>query len=1158
MERSNFVHLHNHTEYSLLDGACRIWDEKKPSELFKIVSNKYKMSSLAITDHGNMFGAIEFYDACLESGIKPIIGCEAYVAKGSRFNKEPKSYSGNYHLTLIAQNNVGYRNLMKLASIAYTEGFYRKPRIDFEVLKNHSEGIICLSGCLQGEIPQAVLENKNDEARALIGKYKELFGRERFYLELMNNGMEEQRKVIKKLMEFSKELDVKVVATNDCHYLHKADAPLHEILLCVDTGTTLDDKKRLKFSTDEFYYRSPEEMTELFKENPSAIQNTLKISDMCAVELNMGQFLLPHYSVPDAFTPISYLEKLCIEGFKNRYKNPTDEHHTRLKKELATIEKMNFAEYFLIVWDFIDFAKKNNIPVGHGRGSGAGSIVAYVLNITNICPIKYGLLFERFLNPDRRTMPDLDIDFADTGRDKVIEYVRDKYGSDRVAQIITYSAMQARSAVKDVARVMGVSATDANKLASMIPHTGITIYEAVHKVSELKKIYQMDDRIKKLFDAASRIEGLKRHTGIHAAGVVIAKDDITNYVPMAVSKRCDSATVTQYDGDSLLKLGLLKIDILGIKTLSVIDECKKLIKERHGVDINDIAFDDQKTFKLFKEASTLGVFQLESSGMRDLLRKLKPTNIEDIIALISLYRPGPMGAGMLDDFVARKHKKVKIIYDHPLMEPILSDTYGVILYQEHVMKIAQTLAGFSAGQADTLRRAMSKKVLEEMDKLENEFVCGCKKNSIEPKTAKKIFEQIKFFAGYGFNKSHAAAYAILAYETAHLKANYTIEFMTALINSEIGRTSKKEEDNKIVTYLRECENYGISILPPSVNASNEVFAIEGKDKIRYGLLAVKNVGEGAARRIVEIRKGEKYKGPYDFMVRAMSHHLNRRSIESLVKAGAFDEFGVNPGAMRGEFLAKLDKYIEISSSINSNGGVGSLLFDFKESEPKINVEFRNLSEHECLQQEKEVLGCYLSGHPLAKYENELLKYSTCRIADLNSENPPRGIVKVAGIVENVKQLISKKAQNAYARFLLEDTETDIEVVIFPKNYKNALAQKVVSGNMIVVKGRLNDRETREIIAEDIMTLEEARKNIPVRYDSLTIKLVSAGLEEDLLMRLKKMFFSHPGDTKVYLEAMSLTGSKYSIDPEINVKVDKTFCENLQKLVGDENVVLTKE
>ncbi|MDI6756929.1 MAG: DNA polymerase III subunit alpha [Endomicrobiia bacterium] len=1161
MQQAPFVHLHNHTEYSLLDGACKIFDGKKPGELFRLIADRYKMRSLAITDHGNMFGAVEFYLACLESGIKPIIGCEVYVAKNSRLDRDPRAR--NYHLTLLARTNEGYRNLMKLVTIGYVEGFYRKPRIDFDALSKYSDGLVCLSGCLQGEIPQAFLDDKDDDAAAIASRYLELFGKERYYLEVMDNGMKEQRAAAKKLVELSKKIGAGLVATNDCHYLNRADAELHDILLCVDTGTTLDDPKRLKFSTDEFYYRSPDEMIKIFAGIPDAVSNTLKISDMCAVELNRGEFLLPAYNdVPEGMTPTEYLEKLCVEGLKIRYAKPAEEHRARLKTELAIIEKMNFAEYFLIVRDFVEYARGEGIPVGYGRGSGAGSIVAYTLNITNICPIKYGLLFERFLNPDRRTMPDLDIDFSDTGRDKVIDYVRKKYGSDRVAQIVTYSAMQARSAIKDVARVMGFAAADANKLAALLPpQVGVAIQESIRTVPELKKVYDSDAKVRKCLDAAMKIEGLKRHTGVHAAGIVIAKDDITNYVPMAVSKRDDS-TVTQYDGDSLLELGLLKVDILGIKTLTVARDCRDLIEKLRGKKIADVPHDDAKTYKLFAEAKTMGVFQLESSGMRGLLRNLKPTGIEDIIALISLYRPGPMGAGMLDDFVARKHKKVKISYEHPLLEPILKDTYGIILYQEHVMKIAQSLAAFTAGQADLLRRAMGKKKPEEIAKLEGDFTGGCRKNGIAAKTAQKIFDQIHHFGGYGFNKSHAAAYAMLAYETAYLKANYTIEFMTALINSEIGRSTKKEEDNKIVAYLKEAENYGIKILPPSVNKSSPQFSVEGQ-AIRYGLLAVKNVGESAASHVVNVRaESGEFKNAYDFMLRASSRELNRKAVESLIKSGSFDGFAETAGYARAEFLAKFEKMGEFVARFNAGGGSSGLLFGVDETEPDFQADFQPLTEHECLKQEKEVLGAYLSGHPLAKMEEELQKYSTHRISELLSQNPPESAVKVAGLVESVKKCVTKNKET-FARFKLEDTADDIDVVVFPRSYQNGAAEKLESGVTVVVKGRLNRasptqlREPREIIAEEVMTLEDARRLAPVRYEKMTIKLMSAGIEEDSLAALRKTLLSHPGETKICLEATDPAGEKFLIETEMAVKIDASLFESVKKMMGPENVVLTK-
>jgi len=1161
MQQSRFVHLHNHTEYSLLDGACKIFDGKKPGELFRTIADRYKMKSLAITDHGNMFGAVEFYTACLESGIKPIIGCEVYFARGSRHDKDARTNPVNYHLTLLAQSNAGYRNLMKLVTIGYLEGFYRKPRIDFEVLSRYSEGLICLSGCMQGQIPQAILEGKPAEAEELAGRFLELFGAQRFYFEIMDNGMKEQKTVADGLLEMSRRMGVNLVATNDCHYLNKEDARLHDILLCVDTGSTLDDPKRLRFSSDEFYYRSPDEMLKIFKDIPEATRNTLKIAEMCAVELPRGEFFLPEYTdIPEGMTAIQYLEKLCQDGLKKRYGKPGPEHTERLKKELAIIDRMNFAPYFLIVRDFVEYARSAGVPVGYGRGSGAGSIVAYVLNITNICPIKYGLLFERFLNPDRRTMPDLDIDFADIGRDKVIDYVRKKYGADRVAQIITYSAMQSRSAIKDVARVMGFTATDANKIASLIPQSaGVagTIYDALKEVPELKKIYDSDERVKQCLDYAMRIEGLKRHAGVHAAGIVIAKDDITNYTPMSISKR-DNSTVTQYDGDSLVELGLLKIDILGIKTLSVVEECKKLVEKHHGKKITTPPPDDRATYKLFSEARTLGVFQLESSGMRDLLRKLKPTGLEDIIALISLYRPGPMGTGMIDDFVSRKHKRVKITYEHPLLEPILRDTYGVILYQEHVMKIAQSLAGFTPGQADILRRAMGKKKPEEIIKVEGDFISGCRKNGIDSRTAKKIFDQIKHFGGYGFNKSHAAAYAMLAYETAYLKANYTLEFMTALINSEIGRSTKKEEDNKIVQYLKEAENYGIKILPPEINKSSPLFTVEGKS-IRYGLLAIKNVGEAAAYHIHKIRSDKgPFKSAYDFILRTAGRELNRKAIESLVKSGAFDSFAETPGYARARILANLGDMIDYAGKMASTDGNG-ILFGVDETEPEFKKDgIMPFSEHECLKQEKEVLGAYLSGHPLSRMEDELKKYSTCQISVLLSDSPPSGNVKVSGLVESLKKMVSKSSRQAYIRFMLEDTSDDIEVVVFPKNYKNGVGDKLSSGEVVVIEGRLNtDRGNKEFIAEKIMTLEEARRLSPVRYEKMTVKIFTAGLEDEVLRRLHKTLLSYPGETRVEIEASDPSGGSYRIETDLSVKVNPHLLEAVKKITGEENVFLTK-
>ncbi len=765
MPHSEFVHLHNHTEYSLLDGACAIVDDKgKPAELLNKISKDFNMGALAITDHGNMYGAVEFYSACRDSGIKPIIGCEVYVAAGSRLEKKIER-SGNWenyhHLTLLAKDLEGYQNLMELVSLGFTEGFYYKPRVDKETIRKYSKGIIALSGCLAGEVASNLFKEDFESARKVAADYKDTFGEGNFYIEIMDNGLPEQKKIIPYLMDISKKLNIPPVATNDCHYLKKDDAYDHDVLLCIGTAKTIDDPGRMKFSSDQFYYKSPDEMIKLFSYIPEACKNTLAIAEKTNITIDFNQLYLPHYPVPEGETPKTYLEKLCQQGLKSRYGDVKEIHEKRLSYELGIINKMGFASYFLIVWDFIKYAKANRVSVGPGRGSGAGSLVAYSLGITDICPLKYGLLFERFLNPERRSMPDLDIDFADTGRDKVIDYVINKYGNKNCAQIITFGAMKARLVVRDVGRVMGFTPSETDRIAKMIPAMGGTIYSALQTVPELNALTKNDSRIAKLLKTAQKLEGLKRHTGVHAAGMVIAKEEITKFSPL--SKGAKDIITTQYDGTILPKLGLLKVDFLGLKTLTVIDDAVELIKKKNkDFSIEIINLEDEKTFQLFRDTKTLGVFQVESKGMRDLMRKLQPTMIEDIIALNALYRPGPMGSGMLDDFVSRKHGRTKVKFDHPILEPILKETYGVILYQEQVMRIATDLAGFTAGQADGLRKAMGKKIPEEIEKQRENFISGAKAKGIDKRLSEKIFDQIVHFGGYGFNKSHAAAYGMLS------------------------------------------------------------------------------------------------------------------------------------------------------------------------------------------------------------------------------------------------------------------------------------------------------------------------------------------------------------------------------------------------------------
>jgi DNA polymerase III subunit alpha len=877
------------------------------------------------------------------------------------------------------------------------------------------------------------------------------------------------------------------------------------------------------------------------------------------VEMSFGQLYLPDYPVPDGKTAENYLEELCREGLKKRYAVPGEVHNQRLDHELSIINKMGFAPYFLIVWDFIKFSKSNGIPVGPGRGSGAGSIVAYSLGITDICPLKYGLLFERFLNPERRTMPDLDIDFADTGRDRVIEYVRNKYGQSNCAQIITFGSMQARLVIRDVARVMGFSVQDSDRIAKMIPF-GSNIYESLQKISELRALANNEDRVAKLLAASQKLEGLKRHTGVHAAGMVIAKDEITKYTPL--SKGAKEIITTQYDGDQLSKLGLLKVDFLGLRTLTVLDDTLKMIHAAGNKEfsLTELTLDDKKTFKLFQDARTLGVFQLESRGMRDLLRKLKPTDIEDIIALISLYRPGPMGSGMIDDFVARKHGRIKVSYEHPLLEPILKDTHGVIVYQEQVMRIATDMAGFTAGQADMLRRAMSKKIPEEMEKHRENFLAGAHKKNVSRATAMKMFDLILKFGGYGFNKSHAAAYGVVAYQTAFCKANYPVEYMTALMNSEIGRSAvvKEDEESKLVTYIQECEHMDIKIFPPTVQRSGVKFERDGGD-IVFGMLAVKNVGEAAVESIVEARKnGGQFKSWEDFLARVDVHSANRKVLESLIKAGAFDCFGELYTSIRAELLAKLDASIDMATSHRQDISAGQgLLFEPEQftADMDRNLKYEPLSEHQALAFEKEVLGFYLSGHPLAERRHELMRYSQYRLDALPNapaESRDGPLVRVAGMITSTKKLVTKLKKEQYARFKLEDLYGEIEVVVLPRNYSAGLSKYVAPNSLVVVKGRLSGNNGQnEVLAEQIMTFEEAEQKLPAFSGKVRIRIAAAGLEDGPLDKIKKVIEEHPGQTPVELEVSVSGQGEYLVETAITVKTTEKFFNDVDKLLGFE-------
>lgn len=1174
MSRAEFVHLHNHTEYSLLDGATRLTDEKgNPSEFIKTMAQA-RFPALAITDHGNLFGAVEFYRVCTEVGINPIIGMEAYIAPKSRLDRTGNPSEASHHITILAHNETGYRNLMKLTSQAYLEGYYYKPRIDRELLSAHAEGLIGLSGCLKGEIPSALLSDRPERAAQILDDYRSLFGKDNFFLELMDHGIPDQKRVFSLLLELSKKSGAPVVATNDCHYFRKDDSFAHDVLLCIGTGKTLDDPRRMKYATSEFYYKMPQEMTRTFAEAPQALANTLAIAERCHLQMKFDQILLPRYDLPVGETPESYLEKLCLEGLKKRLGHIRPDYKTRLDYELSIIRKMGFSTYFLIVWDFIHYARREGIPVGPGRGSGAGSLTAFALSITSIDPIAHGLLFERFLNPERRTMPDLDIDFSDDGREKVIDYVRHKYGESCVAQIITFGSMLARLVVRDVGRVLNMPLADVDKVARLIPRElGTTIHSALQTVPDLQDLYKRDPQVQKLLDLAKKLEGLKRHTGVHAAGTVISAGDITQNVPLAKGSR--DVVTTQYNDESLLKLGLLKIDFLGLRTLSVIRDAVALVKKRHNpaFSVDDIPLDDAATYRLLAQARTGGVFQLESGGMRDLLRKLKPTSLSDVVALISLYRPGPMGSGMLDEFVARKHARSKVKYDHPLLEPLLKDTYGIIVYQEQVMQIAQVLAGYTPGQADVLRKAMGKKIPEILEQQRGAFLEGCKKKNVDAKIAQKIFELIVQFGGYGFNKSHASAYGLVAYQTAYLKANYPVEYMAALLTSEIGHSNlgSKEVESKLVTYIGEAEEMDIEILPPDVQKSEDVFVVESapaekeRPRIRFGLLSVKNVGEGAVASLLQARRE---KGPFqsleDFCARVDTRQANRKVVESLVKAGAFDSLRPVLGTeteevrmlelcgWRAHLFSQIEDLLARSSRTREEALVGqAALFDMsavagRPAAPSLartgapaETEW---PEHTLLAHEKEMLGCYLSGHPLARYRRELKSYTNCTLGQL----PEGGTkVRVAGMIVNTKKTITK-AGHAMARFKLEDLEGEVECVVFPKAY-GAVSKSLMAHEMVVVHGRAEARnDQREILVDDVIPLKEARERLASR---VVLTLSTAGLEEEPLNKIQKICQEHPGKCQLVLRLQTPTHGEYALLTEHKVAATDGFLHEAEKLLG---------
>jgi len=1137
MKHSRFVHLHLHTDYSFLDGACRI----EPL-VEKAVS--LKMPALAVTDHGNMCGAIKFYKYCISKGVKPIIGCEFYVAPKSRKDRSKESGS-SCHMTLLAKGPEGYLNLMRMNEIAYSEGFYHKPRVDMETIEKHSKGIIALSGCLQGRVATHIREGNSSKALEEAGRLNEIFGKGNFYLEMMDTGVPDQKKVNRELAGITAKTGIECVATNDCHYIEKDDAYAQEILMCIGTGKKIDDPAHLKFSTEEYYLKSEEEMKKLFKEYPEAVENTVKVAEKCNLQIEFDQNLLPEYSVPEKMTKQEYLEKLCLDGIRKRYGKTKKEVKERLDTELAVINRLGFAGYFLICWDFVNFARQNDIPVGPGRGSGAGSIVSYLLGITNLDPLNYGLLFERFLNPDRKTMPDLDIDFADTGRDRVIEYVKEKYGRDRVGQIATFSTLKARAAVRDVGRVLDIPYDTVDKVAKMVPPDNY-LCRSIEEVAELKNVYESDDRMKQMLDIASRIEGCKRQPGVHAAGVVIAKDQLSRFVPRGVS--ADNRYVTQYEGEDLVDLGLLKMDFLGLRSLSIIqmavDNVKK--QKKTDLDLDSMPMDDKKTFRLISNSETLGVFQIESSGFRDMLRKMDVTRFEDIIALVALYRPGVMASGMTEEYIERKNKVKPVVYWDPSLEEILKETYGIVLYQEQVMQVARKLANFSPAQADDMRKAMSKKIPEALQKLQQHFVEGAVKNGLGRKKAEEIFDNLSKFGAYGFNKSHSAAYATLAYQTAYLKTNYPTEYMCALLTCEMGDT------DKVAQYVEECRRMGIEVKAPSVQESEADFTIEKEGVIRYGLQAVKNVGSAAIESIIKARSREKFKSFYDFCSRVDMQKVNKRVIESLVKSGAFD--WVNAG--RRPLFEVIDNAMSQASAFQKDAKAGQTSFfeviDGGDS-PEIEITDRKeWHENELLAFEKDSLGFFFSGHPLGKYAAQMQSLTTASIEAVRNRFSTGAEITIGGLIKHPKKIKTRKGDMMMA-FMLEDLSGLIDVVVFPSAYSEETAQVASEDELAVVIGKLDERRGRkQCIADKILPFEEAKTKL-VR--KIVLRLNSMLTDEAELERLKKIISKFPGEVAVEFEVQTKKYGWVKISTNAKTRISESLLKELNKELGKESISL---
>jgi DNA polymerase-3 subunit alpha len=1142
---SGFVHLHLHTDFSLLDGACGI------KSLVRQAAEQ-NMPAVAVTDHGNLFGAANFYHEATSHGVKPIIGCEVYTTRGDRHSREGHGERAN-HLILLSETTEGYRNLCALVTAGYLEGFYYKPRIDYDLLAKHSRGLIALSACLRGEVAESLMDEKEERARESAGRLREIFGRDNFFLEVQDQGLEIQKPVNRGLVRLSRELEIPLVATNDCHYLTRADSRAQDVLVCIQTNRTISDPNRMHFSTDQFYFKTAEEMAQVFAELPDAMARTVEIANRCQVQIDPVADPFPEFQVPEGETVESYFERTVRAGFaarrprlaaleqQGRLRHSLAEYEARLGAEIEMIRQMRFAGYFLIVWDFIRHARGDGIPVGPGRGSAAGSLVSYALGITNVDPLEYGLLFERFLNPERVSLPDIDIDFCVRRRGEVIEYVRQKYGQENVAQIITFGTLGAKQVLRDSARALDFAYGEADRIAKLVPNElNISLEDALKTAPQLKAQVEREPRVKDLVEVAERLEGLARHASTHAAGVVISPRPLREILPLY--RMGEEQVTTQYDMKALERLGLLKMDFLGLATLTVVFDALGLVESNRGVKLglDELPLDDEAVYQMFSRGETTGIFQFESHGMRDILRRYQPTRLEDLTALNALYRPGPIQGGMIDDFIDRKHGRKKVAYTLPELRVILEETWGVILYQEQVMQIANRLAGFSLGEADLLRRAMGKKKRDEMAAQREKFLAGARERNVPERKAEKIFDLMAEFAGYGFNKSHSCAYALLAYQTAYLKVHYPVEFMAALLTSEIGKTEK------LVRYIHETRGMGIQVLPPDVNESGLYFTPVG-DAIRFGLAALKNLGEGTAQGIIAARaeKG-KFRNLFEFCESIEPRLVNRRVLESLIKSGAMDCFGYG----RSRLLGAIDQGLawgQRAGQQRATGQHGLFAGQPAEETPEPELpEAAEWSEEEQLAAEHATLGLYISGHPLAKYAGRLRDVKAVELGALDqSENGEE--VLVAGVVVNLRAMRSRKGDR-WAILTLHDMTGMAEVLAFPAVFAQ-LEATFKSGSPLVVRGRVNVEEVgTRVVVIDARPIEQSAAALP---SELRVRMALGAVDDEVLERLDKLLGERPGSCPVIFELVGEDGTAVTLEADRRVKPDRELAAKVRELCGAE-------